>query len=89
MNVPTSVSRNAARGRRAGITVALAAIALVVVLGAMLQHRPSHARSTSAQALAIADAAPVATAFVDISLPAASDVFAHRTAATEDDCPTF
>jgi len=87
--IPSPVSREAARRPRIGITVVLAAIAAALALGAMLHHRPSHASDAGAQPHASADAAPAATALVDVSLPAASEVFAHRTLATEDDCPTF
>jgi len=89
MNVPFPVSHDAARRRRIGIAGVLAAIAVAIALGATLHHRPSHARDASAQPLAFAGAAPGAGAFVDISLPASSEVFAHHATAADDDCPTF
>lgn len=89
MSVPSSVPGEAARGRRIGITVALAAIAMAVALVATLQHVPSHAHGAGVRSLAATDGAPGATAFVDVSLPAAPDVFARRTPAAEEDCPTF
>jgi len=89
MNVPSFVSHTGAGRPRIGIMGVLAAVAVAIALGASLQHRPSHARDASAQPLAFAGAAPGAGAFVDVSLPAASEVFAHHTTAADDDCPTF
>ena len=89
MNVPSFVSHDAARRRRIGIAGVLAAVAVAIALAATLQHRPSHARDASEQPLAFAGVAPGAGGFVDVSLPAASKVFAHHATAADDDCPTF
>ena len=82
MNASNPVSRIA-------VPIALAAIAVAIVLGATLHHGSSHAHEAGAMAAVPAGTAAGGAAFVDVSLPAASEVFAHRAAGTDDDCPTF
>jgi len=84
-----TVSPDAARGRRLAITIALTSIAAAAALAAALHHRPSHAEEASAQVTSSAIVVPASAPFVDVSLPAASEVFARWAGAADEPCPTF
>ena len=89
MNTSSSfVFADAARSRRVTITIALAAIAAAAVLATTLHHRPSHAKEVGAQAMS-ASVEPGPASFVDVSLPAASEVFARGVHAADEPCLTF
>ena len=90
MNTSSSfVFADAARGRHLTITIALAAIAAAAVLAITLHHRPSHAIEVGAQAMSSASVEPGPASFVDVSLPAASEVLARGVDAADEPCLTF
>lgn len=80
---------DAARGRRLVIPVALAAMAAAAAFAATLHHPPSHARDPSAQLGSSVGIGPGTAAFVDVSLPSASEAFARGNGAADEPCPTF
>ncbi len=89
MDTSTPVSPEAAPVRRLVITIALASIAAAAALATALHHRPSHAEEASVQPMSSTIVGPGSTRFVDVSLPAASDVFAGGAGAADEPCPTF
>lgn len=89
MNTSSPVFADAARSRRVAITITFASIAAAAALATALHHRPSHAEEASVQLASSTIVGPDSAPFVDVSLPAASEVFAHGFGAADEPCPTF